>query len=192
MKAENMACLVLASGLSERFGESNKLQAELGGQTVLSHILNTVKSAGFGETFIVSQKTSFTDLTVVLNDNPKAGQGHALRLGVTAMLDAGWSRAMVVLGDMPLIRTSHLKDMVAVFDGDIAMVSLSGGRKLPPAIFAKSALEQIIAQTSDIGAKVIFDQLTPATFPLDADSALDVDTPQDLARVATIMESRST
>jgi len=187
-----LACLVLASGLSERFGNSDKLRAKLCGQTLLSHVLNTVKSIGFGETFIVSQMTSFPDLTVVLNDNPEVGQGHALRLGVTTLLDAGWSRAMVVLGDMPLIEASHLKDMIAAFDDNVAMVSLSEGRRLPPALFSKPALEQIVAQTSNIGARAIFDQLSPATFPLDTDSARDVDTPQDLARVADIMESRST
>ncbi|WP_427450068.1 nucleotidyltransferase family protein [Litorimonas sp. WD9-15] len=178
--------------MSERFGAVDKLQADLCGRPLLSHMLETVRSVGFREVFIVSQTLSAFGTRTVINKNPEAGQGHALRLGVRACLDAGWSRVMVVLGDMPLIGATYLEAMIEASENETALVSLCDGRRLPPAIFDGSALEQILAQDSSSGARAIFDQLNPATFPLDADSAQDVDMPQDLIRVAAIMKSRST
>ena len=44
-----MACVVLASGLSERFGKTDKLCAELGGRPILSHVLDTAAELQFGD-----------------------------------------------------------------------------------------------------------------------------------------------
>jgi len=90
MKAADVACLVLASGLSERFGVADKLSETLCGKPVLDHVLDTVMSMGFGENFIVSQGRAHTGFTAIMNKAPENGQGHALRLGLSAAKTAGW------------------------------------------------------------------------------------------------------
>lgn len=187
-----MACVVLASGLSERFGATDKLQADLRGKPLLQHTLDMVAAVAFGEVVLVSQSTLASGTTFVGNDNPEAGQGHALRLGIKAALEADWSHVMVVLGDMPLVTSAHIEAMIEAATPERALVSLAEGRRLPPVIFPKSAMKHILAQSSASGAKAIFDQLDPATLPMDPRSALDVDTPEDLARVAEMMKQRTT
>lgn len=192
MSASDMACLILASGLSQRFGAEDKLDAALVGETVLSHVLKTVTALNFGQVYVVTRDRQLSGVTAIFNADPEAGQGHALRLGVTALLSDHWPQAMVVLGDMPLVRSSHLEALIEKADRHQSVISLSEGRRLPPAIFPNSALELIAAQNSMAGANVIFEQLNPLTVPIDADSARDVDTPEDLARVTAIMKARST
>jgi len=63
VSAGNIACIVLASGLSERFGEPDKLSADLCGKPVLSYVLDTARAVGFGEIFCVSQTQSVDGMT---------------------------------------------------------------------------------------------------------------------------------
>lgn len=192
MSAEDAACVVLASGLSARFGAADKLQANLCGKPVLRHVLEGVKSVGFGENFIVSQGQPPQNFTFVKNTNPESGQGHALRLGLTAAHKAGWDCIAVVLGDMPLITGSHLQAMLHKIEGNSTAVSVFRNQKMPPAVFQGEAISMILDSKSAAGARSIFSQLKPVTVSISAEEALDVDTPEDLARVAAIMKARKT
>lgn len=192
MSTADLACVILASGLSERFGAEDKLQASLGGQSVLSHVLQTARACQFSEVFVVTQRTAPDDMTAVKNDAPELGQGQALRLGAHAVLAGDWSHAVILLGDMPLVSAAHIRTLLSKIDGERSVVSLHENIRMPPAVFPRQALDLIAAQSSPLGAQVLFDRLNPMTVPLAAEAALDVDTPADLARVSAIMESRST
>ncbi len=190
MKAANVACVVLASGLSERFGQANKLFAELGGKSVLSHVLETAAAIGFGEVFCVSRGGHGGGYTAVENVNPQDGQGHALRLGLGAARAKGWEYCVLLLGDMPLIMPSHLENLILKIENNQCVVSESESVRMPPAIFNAVAMDIILAEKSEFGARDIFDKLNPATLPLDRVAAHDVDTPADLARVAEMIKVR--
>lgn len=192
MSAADLACVILASGLSERFGAEDKLQASLAGLTMLSHVLQTARACQFGEVFVVTQRTAPEDMMALQNDAPELGQGHALRLGARAVLAGDGSHAVILLGDMPLVSVAHILNLISKIDGERSVVSLYDNIRMPPAVFPRQALEFIAAQSSPLGAQVLFDRLNPMTVPLAAEAALDVDTPADLARVSAIMESRST
>lgn len=192
MKPADVACVVLASGLSQRFGGTDKLQAELCGKAVLDYVLETVTSVGFGENFIVSQKSSPQGFTQVVNNDPESGQGHALRLGLGAAKAAGWDSIAVILGDMPLVEPSHLWQMIEKIGTNHAVASVFGDQKMPPALFRGTAVTEILTDRSSVGARTIFHRLNPVTVPFSAEAALDVDTPEDLARVAAIMKARTT
>lgn len=190
MTAPNTACIILASGLSERFGAEDKLSANLCGQTVLSYVLNTARAVDFGEIFCVSQTDEISGVTPVRNQHPEYGQGHALRLGLKAARNSGWKRCVIMLGDMPLIASSHIENLIRKIDDKQCVVSLRESIRMPPAAFESTAIDLVLSLEPVAGAREIFDALNPATLELDADSALDVDTPADLARVARIMEAR--
>ena len=191
MKAADIACVVLASGLSERFGTTDKLVAKLCGRSVLDHVLDTVTSVGFGKIFVVSQGLSQTGFTSAINGNPENGQGHALRLGLAAARAEGWDSICVVLGDMPLVKRSHIHTLMKELGGGDSVVSILEGQTMPPAIFRGSAITSILAESSASGARTIFHQLKPETVLITAEQALDVDTPADLTRVACIMKART-
>lgn len=184
-----MACVVLASGLSERFGSADKLSADLCGQSVLSHVLETANAAGFGEIFCVSKATASDELTWVENKYPQGGQGHALRLGLRAARESGWETCAVILGDMPLVSQAYLKKLIRKSNVNQSIISVSESIKMPPAIFNQDAIDMILSDTSSVGARILFEYLNLATVQLDTDSAQDVDTPEDLTRVTRMMKA---
>lgn len=185
-----MACIVLASGLSERFGTEDKLSADLCGQSVLSHVLETASAVGFGEIFCVSQARGGDGFTWVKNEKPQDGQGHALRLGLRVARKSGWDSCAVMLGDMPLISKLYLKKLIEKNTKNQSIISISKSIRMPPAVFNRDAIDIILSQNSVVGARNIFDRLNLVTVQLDADAAQDVDTPEDLTRVARMMKAR--
>lgn len=190
MSAANVACIILASGLSERFGAQDKLSADLCGKPVLSYVLDTAQSVGFGEIFCVSRMPDIDGARLVKNDCPECGQGHAVGLGLEAARKSGWETCVIMLGDMPLIELSYIKKLIEKLTYNQCVMSESKSIRMPPAGFKSTAIDLILSQELASGTREIFDQLNPATLQLDADAALDVDTPADLARVARIMEAR--
>ena len=192
MNAANIACVVLASGLSKRFGDVDKLSVDLCGKPVLFHVLDVASAVGFGEIFVVS-KTKVVDEPIwVKNENPEYGQGHTLRLGLGAAQASGWEACMVLLGDMPLISSSHINQLLQKSEFNQSIVSLNESTRMPPALFNGEAIDMILSQKSALGGRALFDALEPMTVKLDGDAARDVDTPEDLASVARIMEARRT
>ena len=187
-----MACVVLASGQSKRFGTQDKLCADLCGKPVLSHVLDTAKSVGFGALFCTAKELGADDINWVENKNPELGQGHALRLGLQAVQAKGWTSCAVILGDMPLVTSSYLENMVDKFTLDQCLISVSESIRMPPGIFNQAAIDIILSQNSASGARTIFERLDLELVDLDAESAQDVDTPEDMARVTRIMKSRKT
>jgi len=192
MKAADIGCIVLASGLSNRFGPRDKLSADLCGKSVLDHVLETVISVGFGDVFLVTQERTRDGFKQVINDAPESGQGHALRLGLAAAKAAGWKTVCIVLGDMPLVQVTHLQGLIAELGEAHSAVSIFDDQIMPPAIFRGSAITSILADNSSLGARRIFHLLNPVFVPITAEQALDVDTPSDLARVEYIMKVRNT
>lgn len=184
----DVACVVLASGSSQRFGKANKLEADLCGRPVLDHALDTVKAVGFGETFIVSQGDCAANCRLVKNDRPEKGQGYALRLGLRAAKSSGWTNVCVVLGDMPLVSVSHLKDLVGKMTLKQSVISQYEDQNMPPVGFHMEAINMILAEKSESGGRDVFDQFYFQTIPLSKEAALDVDTREDLTRVSEIMK----
>ncbi len=190
MIAKDVACIVLASGNSKRFGVEDKLAANLNGLTVLETVLATVRQVEFGQIFVVSQQAQEDDLHWVINTNSDEGQGHALRLGVKAARASVWDDVVIVLGDMPLVTQANIISLLHENSQKQSCVSLCQGKRMPPAYFNALAIDLIFKTNSKLGARAIFDQLNPATVSIDVEEALDVDTPEDLARVVEIINIR--
>lgn len=190
MNPADIACIILASGLSQRFGETDKLEADLCGKTILSHVIETAKQVGFGETYVVSNRSISDAHTLVKNGNPEAGQGHALRLGLETARKSYWEYCLILLGDMPLISSTYLKNMISKNIEKQSIISLCESIRMPPALFDREAIDKILSLEPSKGARDIFQKLNLQTVELLSEQALDVDTTEDLARVAKIMRAR--
>jgi molybdenum cofactor cytidylyltransferase len=187
MSAGEIACVVLASGLSKRFGSSDKLNADLCGKPVLSHVLDTVTAMGFGDVFCIAKAAGPEKIDWVKNINPERGQGYSLRLGLEAVRIKGWRSCAVILGDMPLVPTSHLQKLIENYTIDQSVISMSESLRMPPAIFNEASMELLLTQSSGVTARSIFDRLNLKTLELDKAFAQDVDTYEDLIRVREVM-----
>jgi molybdenum cofactor cytidylyltransferase len=190
VKPSEIACIILASGVSERFGEADKLNAKLDENTVLETVIKTVESVQFGQVYVVSSIQNEGSFTWVENNNPAKGQGHSLRLGLQRARDAGWGNIVIALGDMPLVQSVNFVNLLSKAYKKQMVVSECESVRMPPVYLGAIVTDKILAQQSPVGAREIFNTLQPLSVPIGADSALDVDTTEDLDRVRNILAAR--
>lgn len=193
MKLEEIGLVLLASGLSTRFG-GDKLLAPLRGAPLLSHAAGALKAAPVGARLAVAgagQKERQALLRtagweLLLNPAPEAGQGAALALAARAVAARPEIEGLLVLlGDMPLIPDAHLEALAAAMaPGLTAVVSVAEGVRTPPALFARSAFPALAALSREAGARQLLQEAEGVgEAPLDPSLASDIDTPADLARL---------
>ena len=108
-----------------------------------------------------------------------AGMGDSIAAAVAASGPAdGW---LVVLGDMPFIRSSSIERVIdGLEEGGISVPVQDGGYGHPVA-FGQALGPGLMALTGDRGAKPLFAQATVREVPVDDPGVLwDVDLPQSL------------
>lgn len=139
-----IAAILLAAGSSRRFGEADKLLAELAGEPLVVRTARTLLASRVADVVAVT-RTAARDggaaapgsvasalapmlaapaggdasgggrLRVVLNAEPERGIGSSVATGIRA-LDAHVSGAMIVPGDMPGLEPAALDRLISAFD----------------------------------------------------------------------------
>ena len=162
--------LVLASGRGERFlasgGTTHKLQADLGGMTVLQRTLAAVRASG---------------LRWHLEDAGHPGMGDSIAAAVRATRDA--PGCLILPGDLPLVRPATLLQIASAPMPSDMLVPMFEGQRGHPVRFSAACGEALASLQGNRGAA----QLVPAQAAtdiavLDAGCVRDVDTRQDLER----------
>ncbi|MEP3889858.1 MAG: nucleotidyltransferase family protein [Hellea sp.] len=191
MKPENCALIILASGLSERFGTADKLMVDFRGKPLVQHVIDAAKDVRFARRFAVIPRLSkrrralFSgqDFTLIENDTPEAGQGGSLKLAAQAARDDGYSAICVMLGDMPFVQTADLINLLRNLSGKDRGISHCNNTLMPPAIFTNEALDALLSLDPDSGAKALFNSEDFYKHPLSERAARDIDTPETLAEL---------
>src|SRR5581483_12165346 len=101
-KPIRVSAIVLAAGMSKRMGQVKQLLS-LGEATLLSHVLETVRSSAVNECVVVlgfaaeaiRQQVALNDVKVVVNEAYAEGMSSSLRAGL-ANVDAESDAALVV------------------------------------------------------------------------------------------------
>lgn len=191
---QDCACIILASGVSKRFGPQNKLLADLGGRPVITYALDTANAVGFKEVFVVSPVSGALATIIksygfrhVENETPDAGQGVSLALGANAVLSQKHRSACVMLADMPFVKSIDINNLMSYCEVDTILFSRSGTVLMPPVIFNRNALEVLSGLTSDEGGKSRVRGDLSTAFPLSQMSARDMDTPEDLEEMRELL-----
>ncbi|WP_026437729.1 NTP transferase domain-containing protein [Acidovorax sp. JHL-9] len=174
--------LVLASGRGERFAASggavHKLCAPLAGRTVLEHTLAAVRASG---------------LPWHLEDAGHPGMGDSIAAAVRATADApGW---LVLPGDLPLVQPDTLRNIAAALADCAVAVPVRQGEHGHPVGFAAQCLPGLLALAGEQGAaRVVRQQAQQGRVRWveveDVGTVTDVDTVQDLERVAQLLAAR--
>jgi len=178
------ALIVLASGTSSRFTGGNKLLADLNGKPVLQHVINMSAQISFAKTYAVISDGRVRALlepvgfNCVQNFEPENGQGSALALSVQAVLEGGYSKAVIMLGDMPFVSAAHIEALMQT-DGDVIM-SECEGKRLPPSVFRGEAFKALATHSGELGGKSTINLANVATIALSQSAARDIDTREDL------------
>lgn len=192
MRAEECALVILASGLSERFGTPDKLMADFRGKPLVQHVIDAAKDIPFAERFAVIPAESIKrrelfkqqGFTLIANTNSKAGQGGSLKLAAETALAKGHNAICVMLGDMPFVEAEDIFNLLQnLIDQDRA-ISYCNKTLLPPAIFTNDALSELVNIYPSSGAKALFTSDNLYKHPLSDHAAQDIDTPEILAELS--------
>lgn len=190
MKIEDVALVLLASGLSRRFGQEDKLLADLGGRPLLARSAAlfadqacagrlAVVGTGQAERRALLKAAGWT---LVDNPDPMAGQGASLALGIAAAARSAAQGAAVALADSPFVNDSHLAALADAIGDRTAAFSRAGVVVSPPSLFRRAAFAALQGLCGDRGAKAVLHRVPDAVFvDIAPEAARDVDTAQDLA-----------
>lgn len=183
-----IGCLVMAAGSGSRFGR-NKLEAEIGGKTLLRRALEAVPAEEFACVTVVTQYDDAETLakafgfSVVRNDRPQDGLSRTVRLGTEAMADC--DAILYQVADQPLLEQETIRREVALFRANPdRIVGLShDGVRGNPCIFPRRFFPELTALTGDVGGNVVIRAHPEALLLCEAPAAelRDVDTVEALA-----------
>ncbi len=176
------AALILAAGASTRLGQPKQLivfQAE----TLLDRAIRIAREAGCVPIVVVlganaeqiEQQCTLSDITILTNDLWQKGMASSVRLGMQFLEDR--DAVIVLTCDMPAITSDHLRALAA--DG-ILTASRYADRNGVPAFFPQASFPELLALTGDQGARSILATARALDLP---GGELDLDTPEDLARL---------
>lgn len=191
------AALILAAGLSQRFGTENKLLAPFGGKPVLRHVAEACAEATDVPVTIVTghQADRIADalsglpVRLVHNATFAAGQMGSLVLGLRSVLEC--EAVLVTPGDLPLLTAAHLRDLDRAH-GDAAhqiTIPVCDDKRGNPIVIPASLIPEILADPFNPGCRN-YTRAHPERVHTVAmsDQAYftDVDTPDALARAIEI------
>ena len=178
--------LLLAAGLSRRFGAADKLCAPFEGRPLVAHAADVLRGLDLAGRLAVTSAPEVTaslhGFAIVSNPDPAAGQGASLARGARAARARGADRLLVLLGDAPLVTRAQGRAVIAACTEARPAASVAGGTVSPPACFPASWLDRLAALDGDRGAGALLRGLPPgALVPAPSGTLADADTPDALA-----------
>ncbi|UOD50587.1 bifunctional UDP-N-acetylglucosamine diphosphorylase/glucosamine-1-phosphate N-acetyltransferase GlmU [Orrella daihaiensis] len=128
-----LSVVILAAGMGKRMQSSQpKVLHTIGGQPMLTHVLNTARSlspdqlivvVGHGEQAIRQAYEGQSDLQFV-SQWPQLGTGHAVAQAADLLKSSEDNNAtMVLYGDVPLVQTDTLQALLAASDNGLALLT---------------------------------------------------------------------
>ena len=192
-----VAGLVLAAGLSSRFGSPKPL-AVVGGRPLLQHVLDAVAPTPLDPVLVVlghaadeiEAAISWREEIRLRNPDPARGLASSLHVGlddlgaVLPRLDG----AVVVLGDQPRTRASVVEALLSAAersDRPLVAPRYAGGGGINPVLVRHAAFDLVDRVTGDRGFGPFIATHLDLTEWVDvAGSNPDVDTPADLGPIA--------
>ncbi len=188
-----VAALILAAGLSSRFGDGHKLLADLDGKPVLRHVVDHAKASSASPLLLVTghradevRAAAGADVTVIHNPAYAEGLASSLRAGLSA-LPQGLDGVIVCLGDMPDVSTATFEALIAAFnpvEGRAICLPVVGGKRGNPTLWGLQFLPELMRLDGDSGARSLFGPHAEwiCEVPVDDPGILhDYDTPAALA-----------
>ncbi len=189
--------ILLAAGTSSRFGEANKLLAEIDDVALVrrvaesmaaSRLANIVAVRGFQGARVA---TALTGLDLEIADNPEfeTGMASSIARGI-ARVGSEAPGAMIVLGDMPGVGAQLIDRLLDAFEhaqGErITFPVDASGRQGNPVIWPRAFFADLQALSGDRGAKALIGANRGATLGVSVEDEAafrDIDEPSDLSRL---------
>lgn len=192
MKQQVVAGVVLASGLSRRFGGRNKLLADIDGRPMVHRTVSAYVDAGLSPVVVVvghdagDVAAALGDLPVDLIHNPDfaQGQSRALVRGVGA-IDGKVDAAVIGVADQPWLNSETIRLLTRAWEETRApiVVPVYGGQRGNPVLFSGELFSELLEVTGDTGGRPVLQRHRERAVWVeiaDTDQGRDVDEPQSL------------
>ena len=186
--------MVLAAGHSSRMGAANKLLADLGGQPLVTHIIDQLSDAGMPSPFVVIGSRADEVRAAIGNRAARFviapdyadGLSASLRAGIAA-LPPDCGAALVCLGDMPRVGTASLRRLAAAAtSAEMIAVPVWAGKRGNPVLWGRAHFAALCLLQGDVGGKALLSEQAHHVVEVAAsdDGVLtDVDTPAALIAI---------
>jgi molybdenum cofactor cytidylyltransferase len=200
-----IVAVILSAGLSTRMGGQPKGLLRFDARdTFVSRIIRTFNEAGILDVIVVAGyeaehvmaavTTSGLSAQCVVNEAYASGQFSSLLAGLNAADAADTEAVLLALVDAPLFAASTVRAVVDRFHATHAPVvrAVRGNDHGHPVLLARPLFEVIRAADPSQGAKPVVRAHASALgdVPVDDDGAfIDIDTPDDYARLALVLGS---
>lgn len=178
-------CVIMASGLSKRFG-GNKLMADFGGAPMILRALQATEDL-FDRRVVVTRHADVAALCrshgvpVVTHDLPY--RSDTIRLGLEALGDVRC--CLFCPGDQPLLRRETIEALLCAANGNQETIWRPEHDGIPgsPVLFPRWALDELYALPEGKGGAYLIQKYPERvrTIPVrDPYELMDADTPQAL------------
>lgn len=216
-KSLTVGCVIMASGLSRRFG-ANKLLADFCGQPMLCRAFAATATPGIAARIVVTRSEEVQALCraqgvpVLLHSLP--GRNDTVRLGLSALLEQQpeLSGCMFLPGDQPLLRRETVEAMTERFcceqsspaewqketEREIFRLGFRA-RNDPspltgsPVLFEKGLFQELLTLPQGMGGSVLLRKY-PAhvhtVYIADRNELADADTPEALAQLEALARQK--
>ena len=209
-KSLTVGCVIMASGLSRRFG-TNKLLADFCGQPMLCRAFDATATPGIAARIVVTRSEEVQ--AVLLHSLP--GRNDTVRRGLSALLEQlpELSGCMFLPGDQPLLRRETVEAMTALFCREqpspaewqketereiFRLGAVAENDPAPlvgsPVLFGSSFFPELLALPENKGGNVLLKKYPAQVRTVCiADSAelLDADTPKVLQQLEALARQKS-
>lgn len=187
--------IILAAGLSERMG-SPKLLLPFKGkliihhiidQALLSHLDGVVVVANPNVPELVKEISTSRINSLVANPCPELGMSSSIRKGIAALPETA-SAAMILLGDMPLMKAGVIDKMIDYYHSNhFPLITQASylGEKGHPVIFSRPLFHFLSAIDGDNGGKTLIQQFSNQLHlvEMNKEITVDIDTYMDYIRL---------
>jgi CTP:molybdopterin cytidylyltransferase MocA len=188
----DVAGVLLAAGEGSRLGRPKAL-VELGGVRLVDRGIALLRDGGTAPVVAVTGAVVVDLLGVITVHNPdwRSGMGSSLAAGLGSV-PASCNAAVVALVDQPLIGPGSVRRLIAAYRAGarVAVAAYHGVPRNPVLLTREHWPAAIALAAGDVGARPFLrahpDLVTPVECA-DTGSPDDVDTPEDLARIAALV-----
>lgn len=187
-----VAGVLLAAGEGKRLGTPKAL-VELGGRRLVDRGVDLLRDGGTAPVLVVTGAAPLAVPGAVAVANPDwpSGMGSSLAAGLRA-LPGGCAAAVIALVDQPLIGAAVVQRLITAYraGADLAVAAYHGRPRNPVLLGRRHWAGVLASAAGDAGARPYL-RAHPGLVTLvecgDIARPDDVDTPQDLARVAALL-----
>jgi nicotine blue oxidoreductase len=197
VQRSGVAGILLAAGEGRRLGQPKAL-VELGGESLVQRGVALLRDGGAEPVVVVTGAVAVELPGVLAVHNPRwrSGMGSSLAAGL-ATVPEGCSAAVIALADQPLVGPEAVRRLIAAHDDAGASVAVAAYQGAPrnPVLLAREHWAEVVAlAVGDEGARPFMrahPELMIAVECGDTGRPDDLDTPDDLDRLAGLVRPRS-